>query len=91
MPYDIEKIDIKHGAASNITVNSMTVIVATDADFAQVVSTLTPAFAAESKVTVNRPAGASWSNCYYKIVYNVTVSGSSNKFLEFAGAEFTSK
>ena len=91
MPYDIEKIDIKHGAASNITVNSMTVIVATDADFAQVVSTLTPAFAAESKVTVNRPAGASWSNCYYKIVYNVTVSGSSNKFLEFAGAEFTGK
>lgn len=89
--YNISKIEITHGAASDITVNSMTVIVASDAEFNNVVSTLTPTFAASSTVTVERPEGKDWSDCYYKIVYNVTVSGSSNKFLEFTKAEFTGK
>ncbi len=86
--YDISKIVITHGAASNITVNSMTVIVASDASFSNVVSTLTPTFVANGTVTVNRPENVSWENCYYKIVYNVTVSGGSNRFIEFTKAEF---
>ena len=86
--YNISKIDITHGSAS-LTVNSMTVIVASDADFSNVVSTLNPTFEANATVTVERPSGADWSNCYYKIIYNVTVAGTSNKFLEFSKAEFT--
>ena len=78
---NISKIEIEHGTASSITVNSMTVIVASDSDFSNVVSTLTPSFVANGTVTVERPAGADWSNCYYKIVYKVTVSGTSNKFV----------
>lgn len=86
---NISKIEITHGAASSITVNSMTVIVATDAAFNNVVSTtLIPTFAANNTVTINRPSGNDWSNCYYKIVYNVTVSGTSNKFVEFSEAKF---
>ena len=85
---NITKIEIEHGAASSITVNSLTVIVASDANFANVISTLTPAFAASSTITVERPSGADWSNAYYKFVYNVTVSGSSNKFVEFKNAKF---
>lgn len=85
---DVEKIEITHGTASGITVNSMKVIVATDAAFSSVVSTLTPTFAANSTVTVNRPTGASWNNCYYKIVYNVT-AGDSNKYIQFTSAKFT--
>ena len=85
---DISKIEVTHGAASSITVNSWTVIVASDADFTNVVSTLTPTFAANATTTINRPDGTDWSNCYYKFVYNVTVSGSSNKFLEFSQAKF---
>ena len=88
MNYNIGKIEITHGNASNITVNSMTVVVASDADFANVVSELTPTFAANSTVTVEKPVGANWSNCYYKIIYNVSVTGSSNRFIEFAKAEF---
>ena len=84
---NITKIEVTHGDA-NITVNSWTVIVASDADFNNVVSTLTPTFTAQSTTTINRPAGADWSNCYYKFVYNVTASGSSNKYLEFTKAEF---
>ena len=87
---NISKIVIEHGAASSITVNSMKVIVASDAAFSNVISTLTPTFAASSKVTVERPDGKEWSNAYYKFVYSVTVSGDKNKFLEFVGAEFYS-
>lgn len=88
---NISKIEIEHGTASSITVNSMTVIVASDANFSNVVSTLTPSFVAEGTVTVERPEGADWSNCYYKIVYDVTVSATSNKFVQFIGAKFTGK
>ena len=88
---NISKIDITHGAASSITINSMTVIVSTNADFSNPVSTLTPTFIANGTVTVERPAGKDWSGCFYKIIYNVTVSGNSNKFLEFTKAEFTGK
>ncbi len=84
----INKIEITHGAASSITVNSMTVVVASDANFDTIVSTLTPTFSANSTITINRPDGVNWDNCYYKIVYNVTVSGTSNKFLEFSNAKF---
>ena len=88
--FDVSKIVITHGNASSITVNSMTVIVASDANFTNEVSRLTRTFLANDVVTIERPNGKNWSNCYYKIVYNVTVSGNSNKFLEFTKAEFTS-
>lgn len=85
---NISSIKITHGAASNITVNSMTVIVASNSNFSTVISTLTPTFTANGTVTVDRPSGVNWSNCYYKIVYNVSVTGSSNRFIQFTGAEF---
>lgn len=89
LAYNISQIEIDHGAASSITVNSMTVIVSKNSDFSKPISTLTPSFKASDTVTINRPAGKDWSNCYYKIVYNVSVSGSSNKFIEFKEARFT--
>ncbi len=85
---NISKIVITHGAASSITVNSMTVIVSKQADFSNPVSTLTPEFVASDDVTVNRPDGKDWSNCYYKFVYNLSVSGNSNRFVQFSGAVF---
>ena len=85
---NITKIEVTHGTASGITVNSMTVTVASDAAFTEVISTLTPTFAANSTLTINRPEGADWTNAYYKFTYNVTVSGSGNKFLQFTEAKF---
>lgn len=85
---NITSIEITHGTASSITVNSMTVIVSKNADFSSPVSTLTPSFASSNTVTVNRPDGKDWSNCYYKIVYNVSVSGSTNRFIQFTEAKF---
>jgi len=86
---NVSKIEVTHGAASNITVNSWTVIVATDAEFTNIVSTLTPSFEASTTTTINRPAGKDWTNCYYKFVYNVTVEDkNSNKYLQFSEAKF---
>jgi len=85
---NVSKIEVTHGAASSITVNSWIVIVSKNSDFSSPVSTLTPTFAASSTTTINRPDGVDWSNCYYKFVYNVSVSGDKNKFVEFAGAKF---
>ena len=86
---NVSKIEITHGNASSITVNSMTVIVSKNADFSNPVSTLTPNFVANGTVTVNRPDGMDWNNCYYKFVYNVSVSSTSAKFIEFTKAVFT--
>ena len=66
----------------------MTVTVASDAEFKNVISTLTPTFAANGTVTVERPSGADWTGRYYKIVYNVTVSGDSNKFVQLKKITF---
>lgn len=85
---NISKIEVTHGSASNITVNSWTLIVASDSDFTDVISTLTPTFAANTKTTINRPTSADWTNCYYKFVYNVSVSGNSNRYLQFSQAKF---
>ena len=83
---DITKIVVEHGTASNITVNSMTLIVSANSDFSNPTSTLTGDFVAESTTTFNRPDGVSWAGKYYKIVYNVSVSGNSNRFVQFVGA-----
>jgi len=86
---DVAKIEITHAGASSVTVHSMTVVVATNSNFAEasIVSTLTPTFNASGTVTVTRPDGKDWSNCYYKITYNVTIGGS-NKFIAFSEAKF---
>ena len=85
---NISKIEVTHGSANSITINSWTVIVASDAAFETVVSQLTPTFEANKTTTIIRPDGADWTGCYYKFVYNVSVTGNSNKFLEFTRAKF---
>ncbi len=91
---NISQIVITHGNASSITVNSMKVYVCSSADGAaantpsDVVATLTPSFVANGNVTVNKADATSWANCYYRIVYNVSVSGTSNKYVEFSEAKF---
>lgn len=87
IPENISIIEIEHGS-SNITVNSAKLIVAKDANFSDVVSTVGLNFTANSTVTASRPDGANWSNCYYKFVYTVTNTTNSNKYFEFKKATF---
>ena len=85
---NITKVVLTHGTASNITVNSLTFIVSANDDFSSPTSTLSGDFAANEAVTFSRPEGDDWSNKHYKIVYNITVSGNSNRYLQFISAEF---
>lgn len=85
----ISKIEIEHGTANDVTVNSLTVIVAADSNFTQTISTFTPEFVASGVVSVECPAEADWSNAYYKFIYNLTITASDkNKFVEFVEARF---
>ena len=84
----ISQIEIEHGTASGITVNSMTLTVALNSDFTDPVSVIEGEFVASSTTTFVKPEDTDWTNMYYKITYNVTVSGSSNKFIQFVGAVF---
>ena len=85
---NITKIVVTHGTASGITVNSMTLIVSANADFSNPTSTLTGDFVASSTTTFTRPTATDWSGKYFKIIYNVSVSGTSNKYFQFTKAEF---
>ena len=85
---NITKIVVTHGTAANVTVNSMTLIVSANSDFSNPTSTMTGDFAASSTTTFSRPTGADWSGKYYKIVYNLTITQTSNKFVQFIKAEF---
>ena len=89
---NVNKIIITHGAAADITINSMTVKVyssaADAADDKNPIATLTPTFAANDDVVVNKADATSWANGYYRINYNFTNTAGSNKYLEFKGAKF---
>ena len=84
---NITKVEVTHGSANQITVNSMTLEVSSNADFSGA-TLLEGDFEANDIVTFTRPSGANWSNKYYRIIYNVTVTESSNKFVQFVSAEF---
>ena len=79
----LTSIDVTFGTAS-LTVNSCKIIYSTSDDFSnskEVVGT----FAANSTVEFKAEYPA---NCYYKLILNVTVSGSKNKYVELSKIEF---
>ena len=84
---NVTKIEVTNGAASSITVNSFTLLVAGKADFTDAKSYI-GTFAANSTSTFTRPDGADWNNKYYKFVYNVTNSTGDNKYIQFKEAKF---
>lgn len=89
MNADVKAIELTHGTANDITVNSLTLIVSKNNDFSSPVSTLPIEFAASKTTTIEKPAGADWNGCYYKFVYNVTVAADQNKFVQFCKVVFT--
>ena len=78
---NVAKIEIEHGTKTLSAINSMKVEVASDNSFSTIVSTFTPTFVASQTVTLTRPSDKDWSDCYYRITYNVN-AGSSNQYLQ---------
>ena len=85
----ISSINLTVGTASDITVNSLKLIVANDADFSDVIDEVSKEFAASSAITFTPTSATSWdADVYYKFVFNVTVSTNSNKFVQLSKVEF---
>lgn len=84
-PYNVTKITVNHNGVSNsnLTVNSVKIIVASNSDFSTVVETKTlyPTFSVSttSSFDFTPGEGKTWtSQHYYRFVFNVTNSKSSN-------------
>ena len=89
MESPISKVELTVGNASSITVNSLKLIVASDANFSDQLDEVSKTFAANSTITFEPTSGTEWATgAYYKFVFNVSVSGTSNKFVEFKEAKF---
>ena len=85
----ISKVELEVGTASSITVNSLKLVVASDAEFKNTIDEVTATFKASSTITFTPTSGEEWAtDAFYRFVFNVTVSGSKNKFVEFKGAKF---
>ena len=86
----ITKVELKVGAASSITVNSLKLIVASNSDFSTQIDEVSQTFTANSTITFTptSPTTEWTTGAYYKFVFNVSVSGTSNKFVEFSEAKF---
>ena len=84
----VTKVDLEVGTASGVTVNSLKLIVSSDADFSTTIDEVTATFQANSTITFTPSPNKTWvSNAYYKFTFNVTI-GNSNKYVQFAKASF---
>ena len=84
----VTKVTLDFGEANSITVNSITMTVAGDADFNNVIDTKAVTFSANNTVDVTPTEGKEWKNAYYRFVFNVTVSGGTNKYFQLKSIKF---
>ena len=84
----VTKVTLEFGTASSITVNSITMTVAGDAEFSDVIDTKAVTFSANNTVDVTPTEGKEWKNAYYRFVFNVTVSGGTNRFVQLKSIKF---
>jgi len=85
----VSKVTAEIGTASGITVNSVKLIVASDAQFSNQLDEVSVEFSANSTLTFTPSKGTWATQAYYKFVFNVTVSNKKdNKYLQFVNAEF---
>ena len=83
---NITKVVVNTGTAT-ITVDSVKLYVGT-AEGLKDVSELSLAFVASSALTFERPESADWSNRYFTIVFEVTETSGSNKYVQLSSVEF---
>ena len=84
---NISKVVLEVGTANSVTVNSLTLMVGTASGGSQT-STVTGTFAANSTITFSRPSGKDWTSKFFTFDFNLTISSTSNKFVQFKSAKF---
>ena len=86
----ITKVELTVGTANDVTVNSLKLVVARDAEFKAVIDEVSADFEASSTITfVPQSPLTQWAqDAFYKFVFNVSVTATSNMFVQFTGATF---
>lgn len=85
----VSKVLLTLTDGGSITVNSVTLkVYSADPTSGSPVSTKTATYAKGQLITFTADEGEDWSNCYFQIIFNLTVSGSSNKYVAITNLEF---
>ena len=86
----ISKVVLSLGTGANVTINSVKLIVASDANFSNVLDQIT-----KESVTLNgdnefTPTnGTEWAkNSFYKVIFNLTITETSNKYVQLKEVKF---
>lgn len=88
----ITKVELEIGDINLEAVNSITLIVASDAEFTSVIETLKKTEVTANSTLTFSPSSTEWAtNAYYKFVFNITQSASSNKYIQLKSAKFYKK
>ena len=84
----ISKVELEIGTITLTAVNSIKLIVASDADFSNVLQTITETSVSANSTITFSPSSSEWATgAYYKLVFNVT-AGSSNSYVQLKSAKF---
>lgn len=86
-PDALSKVEFVAGTSSVTTWHSLTLIYSTNADFSNAQTITTTSVGANMTISF-APDGGFPANCYFKFVLNITVSGSSNKFVQMSKVNF---
>lgn len=86
----ISKVTLELGAANSVTLNSLKLQVASDAEFSTILDTRTiTSPAANTTHTFTPTSGTEWATgAYYRFVFNITITSTSNKYVVFTSASF---
>ena len=87
----VAKITLQLTDSGSITTNSVTLKVYSSdptADGAVAIATKNIEYQKDTEITITPDAGSEWTDCYYQIIFNVTV-GSSNKYVSILKLEFS--
>jgi len=84
----VTKVEAEVGTINLTNVNSLVLIVASDASFTTVIEQKdATSVAANSTITFTPSDGKEWTDAYYKFIFNVD-AGSSNQYIQFKAAKF---
>ena len=84
----ITKVALEVGTKTLTSVNSITLTVASDAAFSNVLDTKSASYEESSTIEFTPTTGTEWATgAYYKFTFNVT-AGSKNQYVQFSNAKF---
>lgn len=86
-PSALSKVEFISGTANSVTWNSLTLEYSTSPDFSDSY-TIVASEVGPSKTISFEPEDGFPENCYYKFILNVTISSTSNKFVQVSDVKF---